>query len=161
MFVAKSKMKRINVTVCARTNGYGANRGPVSLRLHLYAVATDASRPSLALFGFIGGFGDLISNCTSLDQFLVVHRSAQGTGGSALNDKGFEGFQTQLVEEVGAGQEHGTSASPRAWWWPCVWREARAAQPRQTDGTFPDVSLHNLSDEEMNWMKLLTSLKHK
>lgn len=62
MFVAKSKIKRINLTVCARTNEYGANRGPVSLRLHLYTVATDdPSPPSLALgfqlFGFIGGFG--------------------------------------------------------------------------------------------------------
>lgn len=54
MFVAKSKIKRINVTVCARTNEYGANRGPVSLRLHLYAVATDDASPP---FTGSGGFG--------------------------------------------------------------------------------------------------------
>lgn len=59
MFVAKSKMKRINATVCARTNECGANHGPVSLRLHLCSAAKqpavvkgtdDATR--FQLFGF-------------------------------------------------------------------------------------------------------------
>lgn len=53
---------------------------------------------------------DLIKNRTSLDKFFMVHSSAQGTGWSALDTKGFEGFQTWLVEEVGAGQEYSTSA---------------------------------------------------
>lgn len=39
LFLAKTEMKRINVTVCARTNEYGANHGPISLRLQLYTVA--------------------------------------------------------------------------------------------------------------------------
>lgn len=41
----------------------------------------------------------------------MVRRSAQGAGWSALDTEGFKGFETWLVEEVGAGQEYGRSAS--------------------------------------------------
>lgn len=39
LFLAKSQMKRINVTVCARTDEYGDNHGPISFSLHLNKVA--------------------------------------------------------------------------------------------------------------------------
>lgn len=145
-------MKRINVTVCARTNEYGAlllHSGKTACcceRQQMMQVDIHTDSLGLELFWFHRRwFLDHLSNRTSLDKFFMVHRSAQGTGWSALDTKGFKGFQTWLVEEVGAGQEHSTSA-----WCLCVWREARAAQPSQTDGTVPDVSLDNLSGEQMN-----------
>lgn len=101
---------------------------------------------------------DLISYRTCLDKFFMVCRSAQGTGWSGLDAKGFKGFQTWLVEEVGAGQEDKTSAS-RMLWCLCFCREAGAAQGSQTDGTVPDVSLDHLSDEEMNRIQILASLQ--
>lgn len=40
LFLAKSEMKRINVTVCARTNEYGANHGPIRSCLQLHSGKT-------------------------------------------------------------------------------------------------------------------------
>lgn len=82
LFLAKSQMKRINVTVCARTDEYGANHGPISFSLQLYTVAKQLSvvnsnyrlckqlftlAPWLDLFDFAeGDFGS--------DQLLYLFR---------------------------------------------------------------------------------------
>lgn len=87
----------------------------------------------------------------------MVARSAQGTGRSALCSKGLKGLQTELMEEVGAGQKHGASALSMAGCTCFCW-EARAAQCSQANGAVPDISLDNLSELETNNLSSLTKL---
>lgn len=78
LFLAKSQMKRINVTVCARTNEYGSNHAPLAYIYNctqwqnssLLLKATDyASRHSPSCLISQKVVMDLVNNHTSLDKF--------------------------------------------------------------------------------------------
>lgn len=82
------------------------------------------------------------------DELLVVAGPAEGARGAAVRNEGLKGIQADLMEEVGAGQEHRASSSlmeleargPR--------RCSRVAQRRQADGAVAGPPLGHLVTHE-------------